>query len=94
MICQYDIIEAMKDYFKDDEEIFVEALIYLLKSCDPVHGIWIKGEIAHELRMMGRCPKCGAKLERIKIYEPHIELDDCPYEIIVEDCCPKCDWRE
>ena len=52
MICQYDIIEAIKDYFKADEEILTEALVYLLKSCDPVYGIWIKGEIAHELRMM------------------------------------------
>lgn len=87
-----EVIEAVLEYYKDDEETAVDCLIYLSSlKCLPLA---VHAEVA--IDSMGRCPVCGCKLERYTHRELHTELDEPCYETLTEVYCPNCDipYRE
>lgn len=73
---RYEVLEALQSYYKDNEDILVDCLLYLDES--------------DELYNMGYCPNCGTKLEEFHYREYHPEVD--AYEEFCELCCPQCDF--
>lgn len=88
-----EVIEAIKNYFGDDEEIAVDCLLYL----SDINSMNRSGELAvrasRELEKMGRCYRCGRNLQAYSYNEYHNELTGCPIERITEYVCPVCDMN-
>lgn len=88
-----EVIEAVVEHYKDaDEDIAADCLVYLSSlKCLPLA---YTADTA--LESMGRCTKCGTKLERYIHRELHTELDEPCYETLTDVYCPCCDipWRE
>lgn len=86
----HEVIEAVVEYYKDDEELMAQCLAYL-------HSIRVFSLAccaAIKLQDMGRCPRCGCKLGKCTHKEYHSEVDEPPrYEIITEEYCPECDVK-
>ena len=88
-----EVIEAVCEYYKDDEDTLADCLVYL--SSLKVLSLAVHAEI--ELDNMGRCSTCGCKLETYTHQEYHTEVDEPPfYETLTEVYCPNCDmpYRE
>lgn len=83
-----EIVEAIKEYYKDEEETAVDCLLYLAET-----KVLPLGYVVYRnLERMGRCTKCGNKLEPYTYNQYHDELDEPPMvETITELCCPQCD---
>lgn len=79
-----ELYDALKEYYKDDEDILVDCLLYLsdmgVSSADD------------RLSDMGRCLNCGNKLEFCWHREYHSEIN--AYEDICDVYCPSCDIGE
>lgn len=73
---RYEILEALEEFYKNDEEILVDCLRAL-------------GEDDRVFKM-GYCPNCGAKLISVSYREYHSEVD--AYEILSETVCPECEY--
>lgn len=73
---RYEVLEALREYYKDDDEILVDCLRYLNEDT--------------EVLEMGYCPNCGVKLITISYREYHPEVD--AYEELGEIVCPECDY--
>lgn len=71
-----EVIEAIKEYYKDYPDIIVDCLLYLGED--------------DELYSMGYCPNCGSELIDFHYREYHPEVD--AYENLVELACPCCDF--
>lgn len=71
-----EVLEALKEYYKDNEEILIDCLRYL--------------EEDNEVFEMGYCSECGTKLIEFHYKEYHSEVD--AYENLCELCCPNCDF--
>ena len=87
-----EIIEAIQEYFKNDEEIQIDCLMCLMgleidkKLTNKISSMSFK-----RLQQMQVCPICGTKLESYSHKEIHDELEDKPIEYISELYCPNCD---
>lgn len=79
-----EIIEAIVEYYKDDDMI-TDLLLWL------IHGNKDKLDYAceKELLKMNRCPNCGDRMETMTHLEYHDEVDATEY--ITELYCPTCD---
>ena len=88
-----EVVEAVVEHYKDvDEDIAADCLVYLSsRKCLPLA---VTADAV--LVSMGRCTRCGTKLERYTHRELHTELDEPCYETMIEVYCPCCDipWRE
>lgn len=83
-----EIIDAILETYKDDEEIAVDCLLYLaaMKTLPMGYVVYRK------LEKMGRCTQCGTKLQEYTYIEQHDELDEPPIrEVITDLYCPQCD---
>ena len=90
---RYEIVDAVVEQYKNaDEDIAADCLVYLSSlKCLPLA---VTADTA--LESMGRCTRCGTKLERYTHRELHTELDEPCYETLTEVYCPCCDipYRE
>lgn len=82
----FEILEAIEDKFKDDEEILVDCLTYLANFKDKTI---IEYKASNVLEKMNRCPHCGTKYEVMYYREYHPEVD--AYEDMADMYCPNCD---
>lgn len=91
MTDMYDeVIEAVCEYYKDDQDIAVDCLLYLASLKDMRLAV----AATRELEAMERCPECGSKLESYTHLVYHPEVDEPPqYETVTEIYCPRCDIR-
>lgn len=83
MDMRLEIIEAVTEYYKEDEDILTGCLAYL--SNVPFFGVYTDDE----LESRGRCKSCGTKLIEYTYQEYHSEVD--AYEDRCELVCPECD---
>lgn len=84
----YEIIEAIKEYYKHDEDMIAYCLSHLYKFSNGYDECML----ADELREMGRCPQCGGKLKEFTYKEYHSEIEgDNKFEIMYDAYCPECD---
>lgn len=83
-----EVIEAVCQAFKDDDDILAEILVYLQRS---TRDNCLIMKASDQLKEMGRCENCGAKLETMSFREWHPEVDPPCYEPVCEDYCPNCD---
>lgn len=72
----YEILEALEEFYKNDEEILIDCLRYLGED--------------DEVFQRGYCTNCGAKLISVSYKEYHPEVD--AYEILYDIACPVCDF--
>ena len=88
----HEVIEAVCEYYKDDEDALADCLVYL--SSLKCLSLAVHAQV--QLDAMGRCAVCGCKLERYTHRELHTELDEPCYETLTEIYCPNCDipYRE
>lgn len=87
-----EVLEAVEEKFKNDEEILIDCLVYLAHLGDEitqVNGVEYKAMDA--LQRMERCPHCGTKYEVMYYKEYHPEVD--AYEDMADMYCPNCDIR-
>lgn len=82
----YEVLEAVEDKFKDDEEVLADCLVYLAHLEDKTA---IEYKAMDALQAMGRCPDCGGKYEVMYYKEYHPEVD--AYEDMADMYCPNCD---
>ena len=73
---RYEILEALKEYYKDNINVLIDCLSYLKED--------------DEITDMGYCSECGAKLITISYREYHPEVD--AYETLYDIACPVCDF--
>lgn len=83
-----EIVEALKSHWKDNEDILADCLIHLVNISDTPK---MRYDIEDELANMGRCIKCGTKLEYHEWKEKHPEVSPDVYEIMRELFCPNCE---
>ena len=81
-----EVIEAIEEKFKNDEEILVDCFMYLLNT---VNDNKLSFKISTALEKMDRCPYCGTKFEVMQYREYHPEVD--AYEDMADMYCPNCD---
>lgn len=93
MAMDNEVIEAICEYYKDDEDTAADCLVYLMSlKCLP-----LAFASATTLENMNRCPDCGCKLQSYTHQVYHPEVDEPPfYETLTEVYCPNCDmpYRE
>lgn len=84
-----EIIDALEEYFKDEEDILSDCLMYL-NSCVLVNDDIKK--IKDTLYNHERCNFCGTKLAIYHYKEPH-DIGDghTYYEVLTDEYCPNCD---
>ena len=83
----YEVIEAVEEYYKNDEDMIAYCLSYLRKFSNENDEFML----AEELRRMGRCPLCGGKLKEFTYKEYHSEIEgDNKFEIMHDVYCPEC----
>lgn len=80
----YDIINYAKKTSVNEEE-YVDALLDILG----INDTELKGFASRELSKMGRCTKCGTKLQTMVYEEYHPEVD--AFEPMSDVYCPECD---
>jgi uncharacterized protein with PIN domain len=84
-----EIIDAIREYYKDDESMTVDCLSWLSTG-----NLLELVEVARdELISMNYCPYCGSKLQTFTWREYHPEVDEpMRFEEMSEMCCPNCDF--
>lgn len=89
---RFEIIEAIEEYYKDDEELLIDCLVYLsnidMNDKEYRHLSYLAQDRLEDMEV---CSCCGAKLEPYTYEEHHTELFGCPIEYITELRCPNCD---
>lgn len=85
-----EVIEAVLEYYKDDEDAAADCLVYLASlKCLP-----LAMRATLELESMNRCYDCGCKLQSCTYQEYHTEVDEPPfYKTVTDWYCPQCDIR-
>ena len=87
---KYEIIDAIREHYKDDESMAVDCLSWLSTG-----NLLELVEVARdELISMNYCPYCGSKLQIFTYREYHPEVDEpMQFEERAEMCCPNCDFN-
>ena len=87
---KYEIIEAIREYYKDDESTIVDCLSWLSTG----NLLELVDVARDELISMNYCPYCGNKLQVFTYREYHPEVDEpMQFEERAEMCCPNCDFN-
>lgn len=85
-----EVVEAVLVYYDDDKDMAADCLIYLASLKDMRLAV----AATRELERMGRCNRCGRKLESYTHQVYHPEVDEPPmFEAVTEVYCPRCDIR-
>lgn len=80
----YEIIEAIEAYYKNDEDMIADCMLWLLYGTDRAN-VW-QWLVDHD-----RCDVCGSKLKQRAYKEPHNEIGNGVYETLYEWYCPECE---
>ena len=83
-----ELIEAIKEYYKDDEDLQTDILLWLSHLDEKQQDKLIRN-CECELDSMGRCMRCGQPLEVMYYKEYHSEVN--AYETLSDIYCPNCD---
>lgn len=83
-----EIIDAICEYYKDDESSLVDCLMYLRNK---INDFYINTIINQTLNEMNRCIDCGTKLELYYYKEWHPEINTS--ETLADIYCPHCDIK-
>lgn len=78
-----EIMDALTDFYNNDEDIISDCVMWLNRNCKNFHSSWIENN--------NRCERCGMKLEEYNYKEYYSEIDGTPIEEISELLCPNCD---
>lgn len=85
-----EILEAITNYFKSDEDIMADCLIYLSKITPSNFSY----SCLDELIERDRCTNCGSKLIEYSYKEYHPEIEgDIKFETMCKLVCPNCDFN-
>lgn len=87
---KYEIIEAIKEYYKNDEATITDCFLWL-----STHNLLELVDIAREgLISMKKCPYCGKEMQIYTWREYHPEVDPpMQFEEMSEMYCPDCDFN-
>ena len=86
---KYEILEAITEYYKDDEDLMADCLVYLSKITPSDFSY----SCLDELVKRDRCVNCGSKLVEYSYKEYHPEIEgDIKFEVVRELACPNCDF--
>lgn len=85
----FEVIEAIKDYYKNDEEIMVGCLVYMRHTLQDNKPL--RWSLEEDITELGYCYECGEQLVTHTYMERHTELDGNPIEYVSETLCPRCD---
>lgn len=86
---KYDIIKAVTEYYKNDEDIMADCLIYLKNTTPMDFGLLC----VDRLLSKHRCVNCGCKMIEHTYQEYHPEIEgDIRFETMRELVCPNCDF--
>ena len=83
-----EIIDLICDDWNDDEQLVIDALVYLYNTTTD-------NKMIEQIEMVcedcGYCPDCGNKLSTYEWYETHTELEYNNQEWFSCQLCPCCD---
>lgn len=82
-----EVIEAICEHFKDDEEIQVDCLRYL----GAIGNARLSFCCDQAIEEMNRCSFCGEKYKYMNYRGYHPETTPPSWEDMVEQYCPNCD---
>ena len=86
-----EIIDLICDDWNDDEQLVIDALVYLYNTTTD-------NKMIEQIEMVcedyGYCPDCGNKLSTYEWYETHTELEYNNQEWFSCQLCPCCDRGE
>lgn len=82
----YEIIEAIKNYYDEDEDTLIECLVYLRNHLSSS----AISNMAKELVDKNICPWCGTDLIVKNEIQAHIELSEVSKEYFTYKACPSC----
>lgn len=82
----YEIIEAIESYYKDDEDMIADCMLWLANA--PWKGM---SPFWEWLNDNSRCDRCGSELKQRAYKEPHNEIGNGVYETLYEWYCPECE---
>lgn len=86
-----EIIDLICDEWRDDEQLVIDALVYLYNTTTD-------DKIIEQIEMVckdyGYCPDCGNKLSIYEWCETHTELEYNNQEWFSCQMCPYCDRAE
>lgn len=82
----YEIIEAIESYYKGDEDMIAECMLWLSEAKWKGMNLFWQWLDAH-----CRCSWCGSKLKQQEYKEPHTEIGNGVYETLYEWYCPSCE---
>ena len=83
-----EIIDLICDDWNDDEQLVIDALVYLYNTTTDNKMI---EQIEMACKDYGCCPDCGNKLSTYEWYEIHTELEYDNKEWFNCQLCPCCD---
>lgn len=86
-----EIIDLICDDWRDDEQLVIDALVYLYNTTNDIKMI---EQIEMVCKDYGYCPDCGNKLSTYEWYETHTELEYNNQEWFSTQLCPYCDRAE
>lgn len=91
-----EIIDAINEYFKDDEVIKADCLLFLahIDKIDKDVITRMGGMAFGELEKMDRCVECGEKLVECEYKVTHWGIDGNPVEKHSITLCPNCEMGE
>lgn len=91
-----EIIDAINEYFKNDEAIRADCLLFLahIDKIDKDVIARMGGICFCELENMRRCVECGEKLVDYQYKVTHWGIDGNPVETCSISLCPNCEMGE
>lgn len=91
-----EIVDAINEYFKDDEAIKADCLLFLahIDKIDKDVITRMGGTCFCELENMGRCVECGEELVDYQYKVTHWGIDGNPVETCSIKLCPNCEMGE
>lgn len=91
-----EIVDAINEYFKNDEAIRADCLLFLahIDEIDKEVVDRMGGACFCELENMGRCVECGEKLVDYQYKVTHWGIEGNPVEKCSITLCPNCEMGE
>lgn len=86
----YEVLDAIEDFYKTDEEIQADCILWLKQITNDV-----KTQVHCDewLDKHHRCPKCGTVLQTYNYRQPQPYQEGIVYEDMSEEFCPYCDGQ-
>lgn len=85
-----EVIEAIHLFHEDNPDVELDCMLFLkrLVADDPK----MLSSVIEWFEENSRCIKCGEELVTLHYHELHTELDERPFEKLIDSMCPDCDY--